>query len=96
MGTQHAAGRRARGLTLALPLAGGLLAAACGEQDSASEAGGSCYEGEQVSFVVAYGEGGLYDVFARTAAPYLEDQLGATVVVENHAGAGGPTPTHEI
>jgi tripartite-type tricarboxylate transporter receptor subunit TctC len=96
MGEHHPTRRRARALTLALPIAGGLLAAACGDQDDPGQAADSCYEGERISFIVAYGEGGLYDVFARTAAPYLEQELGATVVVENHPGAGGLTAANEI
>src|SRR5215218_5948396 len=95
MGERPATRRRATALTLALPLAGGLLAA-CGDKGGAEEAGGSCYESERISFIVAYGEGGLYDLFARTAAPYLEKELGTTVVVENRPGAGGLTAANEI
>jgi tripartite-type tricarboxylate transporter receptor subunit TctC len=39
--------------------------------------------------VVPYSPGGGYDVYARMIAPYLEEQLGTTVVVENQPGAGG-------
>lgn len=91
--------RRRRALALLLPV--GLVAAGCGTEQEASgqdaEASAApCYEGERISFVVAYGEGGLYDLFARTAAPYLEKELGATVVVENRPGAGGLTAANEI
>jgi tripartite-type tricarboxylate transporter receptor subunit TctC len=90
---------RYRALALLLPV--GLVAAGCaGEQQAEGQGAGasasSCYEGERLSFVVAYGEGGLYDLFARTAAPHLERELGATVVVENHPGAGGLTAANEI
>ena len=36
-----------------------------------------------------FSAGGGYDAFARLTAPYIEDELGATVVVENVPGAGG-------
>jgi tripartite-type tricarboxylate transporter receptor subunit TctC len=39
------------------------------------------------TFVVPYGTGG-YDLIARGIAPFLDEELGATVVVENQPGAG--------
>lgn len=75
-----------------VPLAA-LLAAGCSDD---AESGGSatadaeaesCYEGEVATFVVPYGSGG-YDLIARGMAPFLEKELGATVVVENQPGAG--------
>jgi len=60
---------------------------ATGEGAGATEV--SCYEGETATFVVSYGTGGGYDQIARFMAPYLEEELGATVVVENQGGAGG-------
>src|SRR5680860_1483930 len=53
---------------------------ATGEGAGATEV--SCYEGETATFVVSYGTGGGYDQIARFMAPYLEEELGATVVVE--------------
>lgn len=86
-----------------LAVAIAVLLAACGAEGgdaarSGSEnaaAGGtaqeeeSCYEGQTATFVVSYGAGGGYDQIARFMAPYLEEELGATVVVENQPGAGG-------
>ena len=57
--------------------------------DAPQAAGASCYEGETATFVVSFGTGGGYDQIARLMAPYLEEELGATVVVENQGGAGG-------
>ena len=57
--------------------------------DAQAGGGESCYEGETATFVVSYGPGGGYDRVARLLAPYLEEELGATVVVENQEGAGG-------
>ena len=83
----------------------GLLAAACGgggngsSGGSASGGGGGdedCYDGETASFVVPFSPGGGYDVIARGMAPFLEEELGATVVVENQPGAGGLTAANGI
>jgi tripartite-type tricarboxylate transporter receptor subunit TctC len=82
---------------MAVPLAGGLLAG-CGGADGGDSADGgeSCYADQVLHFVVAYGEGGGFDIFARTLAPYLEEELGGTVVVENQPGAGGLTAANSI
>jgi len=82
----------------------GLLAAACGGDDGGSSASGdggsggseSCYEGETATFVVPFSPGGGYDTIARGMAPFLEDELGATVVVQNEAGAGGLTAANNL
>ena len=82
----------------------GLLAAACGGESgssggSASGGGGGgedCYDGETATFVVPFSPGGGYDVIARGMAPFLEEELGATIVVENQAGAGGLTAANEL
>ena len=47
------------------------------------------YDGEQFNFIVSFGEGGGYDQIARAMAPYLEEELGADVLIDNRAGAGG-------
>lgn len=61
------------------------------EASGESEAAGGCemYAGETVTWVVPYTPGGGYDSYSRMIAPYLAEQLGATVVVENEPGAGG-------
>lgn len=84
--------RRMGLLTLAL-----LVTAACGNQ-GASGSGGedASFDGETVRFVVSYGQGGGYDIIARSLAPYLEKELGATVVVENEDGAGGLLAANQV
>jgi tripartite-type tricarboxylate transporter receptor subunit TctC len=49
----------------------------------------SSLQGETVHLVVPYEPGGGYDAYARLLAPYLEQQTGATIAVENQPGAGG-------
>jgi tripartite-type tricarboxylate transporter receptor subunit TctC len=92
---------RARALTLTMALS--LLLAACGGNDAGSDeqpaaAGGgefacgsgeSVLSGETVRLVVGTDPGGGYDAYARMIAPFLADELGAEVIVENQPGAGG-------
>jgi tripartite-type tricarboxylate transporter receptor subunit TctC len=47
------------------------------------------YKGKTVRFIVGFGAGGGYDTYSRMLAPLFEKELGATVIVENHPGAGG-------
>ena len=47
------------------------------------------YEGQTVELIVPHGAGGGFDTYARASARYLEEYLGATVVVKNVTGAGG-------
>jgi tripartite-type tricarboxylate transporter receptor subunit TctC len=96
---KHEDSRRRHAAWKALLPAVGLLAAACSgasgdEGQTRGEA--SCYDGKNLTFVVAYGPGGLYDAFARAAAPHLEEELGTTVIVENQPGAGGLTAANTI
>jgi tripartite-type tricarboxylate transporter receptor subunit TctC len=58
-----------------------------GDNDSA--AAGGCFEGRQIDFGVPYAAGAGYDQYARLLSPYMEDELGATIVVRNEPGAGG-------
>jgi len=52
---------------------------------AAEGTGSACtdLEGSTITFVVPYDAGGGYDTYARLIAPALEEQIGATVVVEN-------------
>lgn len=94
--------RTRRRAAVMLPVIG-LLAAACGGSDDGGSSNnnsasgeGSCYEGERATFVVPFSPGGGYDTIARGLAPFLEDELGATVVVENQPGAGGLTAANNL
>jgi tripartite-type tricarboxylate transporter receptor subunit TctC len=88
--------------TLLIALA--LVAAACGgEAAEESPAAGASpgtteqvaedactdLEGETITLVVPFSPGGGYDTYSRMIAPYLGEELGAEVVVENQEGAGG-------
>lgn len=63
--------------------AGGLLVAnrAAGQ--------GGCLEGQTVNWLVGYSPGGGYDAYARVIEPFLENALGARIVVRNVPGAAG-------
>lgn len=49
----------------------------------------SFYKDATMKFIVPYGPGGGYDLWARMLAPKLEKYTGARVIVENMAGAAG-------
>jgi tripartite-type tricarboxylate transporter receptor subunit TctC len=95
MATGRRHGRTA--LWTALVAGPALFATSCASGEAGGEASpgeaaasaDSCYAGETATFVVSFGAGSGYDQIARLIAPYLEKELGATVVVENQPGAGG-------
>ena len=52
--------------------------------------------GETITFVVGVGPGGGYDAYARLLAPFLGEELGADVIVQNTPGAGGLVALNEL
>jgi tripartite-type tricarboxylate transporter receptor subunit TctC len=90
------AGLRRASVLLTLVLT--LVLAACGSGDDAGggdagaeggEASGGNLEGELITMLVGTSPGGGYDSYARLVAPFLAEELGADVTVENLSGAGG-------
>lgn len=65
------------------PADGGETTAASGEADC------SFYEGNTITLATGSSPGGGYDAYMRLVAPFLEEELGATVVPENQTGGGG-------
>lgn len=58
---------------------------------------GACLPpGKVVEFVMPYGPGGGYDTWARLVTPFLAKHTGATVIVENEAGAGGKVAVNRL
>lgn len=76
---------------LAVGSIGGLLVSPAVAQNAAS-----FYKDKTVKIVVGYGPGGGYDAYARMLAPHFSKAMGATVVVENHPGAGGLVALNRI
>jgi tripartite-type tricarboxylate transporter receptor subunit TctC len=66
-----------------------------GGQGGGDEGSGDVFRGEQIDFVVPFDPGGGYDVYTRTIAPYLEECLGARIVVKNEPGAGSLLATNQ-
>ncbi len=51
-------------------------------------------QGEKLTMHVPYGAGGGGDMMVRQFVPYWEKELGATIVIENRAGASGMVGTN--
>lgn len=83
--------RRGLSALAVLGVGAGVLAGCSSEAGSAPGAAPACssLEGETVSLVVPYEPGGGYDSYVRLLAPYLEEQTGTTIAVQNQPGAGG-------
>jgi tripartite-type tricarboxylate transporter receptor subunit TctC len=60
-----------------------------GDEPSAAGELTGVLEGELITIELGVSPGGGYDQYARMVAPYLAEELGADVVVENVTGAGG-------
>ncbi len=76
---------RRAGFICSLTLAAFATAIAC-----ALPAGARDYPAKPIKLIVPFAPGGNADVVARLAAAYMQKALGgATIVIENHGGAGG-------
>ena len=87
--------RRRRIATVAVAAASAALLAACSSSSgsggsSASGPGGGAgyFKGKTITLIAPDAPGGSYDSYARLFAPYLGQELGATINVENVNGAG--------
>ena len=86
-------------LTLLLALVMILSLSACSEKEQTDEV--STHEVEatdnfpndNITIIVAYSAGGSSDKLARIVQPYLQDELGVNVIVENQGGASGQIAT---
>jgi tripartite-type tricarboxylate transporter receptor subunit TctC len=96
-GSRPRAERRAVRTAMAVALTGTM--AACGQSGGGGGGGGGGgdqpFSGARMDFVVPYEPGGGYDTYARAMAPYFEECLDATVVVQNEPGAGGLVATNQ-
>lgn len=68
-----------------------LLVSSLGQAQSAAS-----YPCRVIKFIVPYPPGGASDLLARMLVPGLSKQLGATIVVENKAGASGNIGTNLV
>ena len=87
--------RRRRIAAVALAAASATLLAACspssgsGGSTAAGSGGGAGYfKGKTITLIAPDAPGGSYDSYARLFAPYVGQELGATINVENVNGAG--------
>ena len=94
--TRARVGRGGVAVALAVAVAGcGGAGDGGGQASGGGEGSGGALEGEQIDFVVPFDPGGGYDVYTRTIAPYLEECLGARIVVQNEPGAGSLLATNQ-
>lgn len=81
--------------------AGALALSGCGSSQGASsesagsESGGN-FPTEQIRFVIPYSPGGGTDIIFRTALPYVEEELGQTIVPVNMPGASATLGSREV
>jgi len=84
--------RRRRAARTALVAAPLIALSACGDAASSGGGGGGTDDGplagQRMRFIVPTSAGGGFDTTARQIQPYVEEQLGATLVVENLEGGG--------
>jgi tripartite-type tricarboxylate transporter receptor subunit TctC len=71
----------------ALALAGGVAASSVPMLNAKAQ--GKPWPSETIKFVVPFTPGGSTDILARVLGQKLESVLGATIIIENKAGAGG-------
>jgi tripartite-type tricarboxylate transporter receptor subunit TctC len=94
------AGRR--GTLAAAAVASVAVLAACGTSSgsgspgSGSGGGASYFKGKTITLIAPDKPGGSYDAYARLFAPYVGQELGATINVENLAGAGTVEGTNQM
>ena len=87
---------------LAVVAASVVALAACQSGTTASGSSGSSgagaadFRGKTITLIAPDSPGGSYDSYARLFAPYLGQELGATVNVENVAGAGTLQGTNQL
>lgn len=87
--------RRSHIPALAMLAVASLTMTACSLGDAGSVASDD-FPSEDITLLVPYEAGGPTDVAARAVAPVLEEELGATVVVENKPGGSGAMATTEV
>ena len=63
---------------------------------SGSSGGASAFKGKTITLIAPDAPGGSYDSYARLFAPYLGQELGATVNVENVDGGGTLDGTNQM
>jgi tripartite-type tricarboxylate transporter receptor subunit TctC len=49
----------------------------------------ACLEGARIRWIVGWSPGGGFDTYSRLAEPFIEDELGAEIAIDNVPGAGG-------
>lgn len=88
-------------LLLIMVLILGLMLVGCGQEPAPTEAPAEAppeapaetpaedkYPEKPITFIIPWSAGGSTDIMTRALAPFLEEELGTTILVENKEGAG--------
>lgn len=67
----------------------GLAVAACARSGAEQEGACPSLTGRRLRWIVPNAAGGGYDTESRLVRPHLEERLGARILIDNQAGAGG-------
>jgi tripartite-type tricarboxylate transporter receptor subunit TctC len=100
--TRWLTGAGRRGTLATAALASVAMVAACGTSSgsgssgSGSGGGASYFKGKTITLISPDKPGGSYDAYARLFAPYVGQELGATINVEDVAGAGTVEGTNQM
>ena len=97
-------GSRRRATVLITAVASAAMLAACSSSSSSSSSGSTAgssggaayFKGKTITLIAPDKPGGSYDSYARLFAPYVAQELGAKVNVENIAGAGTVEGTNQM
>lgn len=91
-----------RGTLAAAAVASVAMLAACGTSSGSGSSspgapgGASYFKGKTITLISPDKPGGSYDAYARLFAPYVGQELGATINVEDVAGAGTVEGSNEM
>ncbi len=83
-------------LVAACSASGPAGASTAGTSSGAAGGGSSYFRGKTITLISPDKPGGSYDSYARLFAPYVAQELGATINVENIAGAGTVEGTNQM
>lgn len=80
---------------IALAATAALMIAGCADSDTSYDEDDS-FAADEVTWLIPVPPGASFDTFARAVAPYVGEELGASIKVENRPGASGLVALNEM